>query len=123
MSEAETKLGPKPINKIALPEEVLNQAQATHKELKERGANIKLDDLLSEAMLAITDEYWDRQLDRFTPDEYLLMTVVQNPEARRLMVEKAKKVLDLLKRGEPIQKVGKKRGPKTQNNDLVETIP
>ena len=66
---------------MKLSEEVVAQANATLKELRSRGADVRLEDLFEECFKNLKSDYWERQLDRFTPDEFLL-TLASEPRSK-----------------------------------------
>lgn len=103
--------------KVTLPESVAVSLQATLKELRIRGADIRPEDLLEDAFKALNEHYWDRQIDRLTPDEYLLTLAAHHPEAKLYLIQQARRALDLMKKGEPIVKSRKKPGPKPKSTE------
>ena len=102
---------------MKLSEEVVTQANATLKELRLRGADIRLEDLFEECFKSLKSDYWERQLDRFTPDEHLLTLATENPEAKQFLIQQARRALEMVKKGEPLIKDRKKPGPKAKTGE------
>lgn len=96
-------------SKIIVCDEALDQALRTLQELKKRGATVRLDDLFSDVLLKIEPSYWDEQLQKHTPDDYLLELAKQNPETRKYLMKQARRALDAASRGENLNRVRKKR--------------
>ena len=101
--------------KIELPEEISQMANETMMHLKKRGANIKCEAIFAALFADLDKKYFDKQIDRLTPDDYLLELVKQNPEAHLHLVLQAKRILNAVNRGESINKERKKPGPKPKN--------
>lgn len=101
--------------KIQVSESVFVEALRVFKELKGRSAQIKIEDLFQEAFEQLDEKYWNRQLEKFTPDEFLLEMATENPEAKQFLIQQARKALELMSRGEPILKDRKRPGPKPKS--------
>jgi len=106
----------KKITKISVPEGVMEAAVSAHKELKKRGANIKIDDLFSDLFEGLKDSYWEKQIEKLTPDDYLIELVKQNSDARARLLSEAKRLMDAINRGTPIVKKRRGRKPASEVN-------
>lgn len=103
--------------KVIVHETVFEKAQAVFKTLKDRKASIKFEDLFHDAFSAMDDDYWKQQIDRHTPDEYLLEIAKENPETKKFLIQQARRALEMLNRGEPILKERRKPGPKPRKDE------
>ena len=104
--------------KIQVPESVMESAINTHKELKKRGASVKIDDLFMDLFASIDSDYWDQQIEKITPDDYLIELVKQNSDARASLLREAKRLMDAINKGVPIAQ--KKRGRKPSVQASIE---
>ncbi len=104
------------LSKISISEEVFDSANRTLKELKKRGSTVRIEDIFIDLFLAANAQYWEDQLQKFTPDDYLLELAKQNPEARLYLIQQAKHALEVVGRGESLNKERKRPGPKPKSN-------
>jgi hypothetical protein len=104
------------IVRIRLGDVVSVKAQETLKTLKERGSDVKLEDLFEELLNNADEGYWDRQVERFTPDDYLLDLARRNPEARKYLILQAKRVMASLESGNGVPLEPKRPGRKPRDS-------
>ena len=79
--------------RIRLPSAVGGKAREVVAELRARGAQVTLDELLSEYVEAIPDSYFEAQLLQRTPEPYYLEAATKVPELREMLIRHAKKGL------------------------------
>jgi hypothetical protein len=82
-----------PVIKIQLPREAALKVQSTLRVLKERKAEIKADELISEFLNSISAEYLDDQIEKRTPQDYYFEAARNIPELRDKIIQQAKKAL------------------------------
>jgi hypothetical protein len=97
--------------KISIPDEINDRAGQAFRELKKRGAQVRMEDLFADLLLKADEKYFDAQVEKHTPDEYLINLAIQNPEAKRLLIEQARKALEAINKGDAPVKV-RMRAPK-----------
>lgn len=114
MENQEQVIAEKKTSKISVPESVMESAIVAHKELKKRGANIKLEDLFLDLFDGVKDSYWDKQIEKLTPDDYLIELVKQNSDARARLLSEAKRLMEAINKGTPIVKKRRGRKPATE---------
>ena len=76
--------------KVALPEDVSNLVSATLSTLKERGRDIRAEELLHSVFTMITQKRLDQLLLEHTPDEYYLQRARELPELHAALIKQAK---------------------------------
>lgn len=81
------------IVRVKLPEAVGIRAKETVAELRARGAQVTLDELLCDYIGAISERYFDSQLQSKTPEPYYLEAAARVPELREMLIRQAKKGL------------------------------
>jgi hypothetical protein len=79
--------------RIKLPPAIGIKAKEAVAELRARGAQITLDELLSGYVEAIPDRYFEEQLLKRTPEPYYLEAAAKIPELREMLIRQAKKGL------------------------------
>jgi len=79
--------------RIKVPPAVGIRAKDVVAELRARGAQVTLDELLSEYVEAIPDRYFEAQLLQRTPEPYYLEAATRVPELREMLIRQAKKGL------------------------------
>lgn len=79
--------------KVALPDDVSQMVSAAIKTLRDRGQEIKAEELLRGLFLSITKENVDRLVLEHTPDEYYLEEARKLPELNAVLIRHAKKAL------------------------------
>jgi len=79
--------------RIRLPQTVGMKAKEAVAELRARGAQVTLDEFLSEYVEAIPERYFDSQLQKRTPEPYYLEAASKVPELRDMLIRHAKKGL------------------------------
>jgi hypothetical protein len=79
--------------KIQLPPLVSQKITDLQNQLKDRGYNGKIDDILSVIWDQITDEWCEVRVEALTPDEYYLNAIKNLPDVRQKIVDQAKKAL------------------------------
>lgn len=79
--------------KIQLPLAVSQKINDLQNQLKERGYNGKVDDILSVIWEQITDEWCEARIEALTPDDYYLNAIKNLPDVRQKIVDQAKKAL------------------------------
>lgn len=82
-----------PVIKVQLPKEAATRVQMALSVLKERKADTKVDELLSEFLNGITEEYLDAQIEKRTPEDYYFEAAKNIPELREKIIQQAKKAL------------------------------
>ncbi len=82
-----------PVIKVLLPKEAAVRVSNAVQCLKARNSEIKADEILSDYLNAITDEYLERQIEQRTPEEFYFEAVKQFPELRQKFIKQAKKAL------------------------------
>ena len=89
-AEGDGELG---VVRIKLPAAVGIKAKEMVAELRARGAQVSLDELLSEYVEVIPERYFEVQLQKRTPEPYYLEAAVKVPELREMLIRQAKKGL------------------------------
>lgn len=119
-SEADGEPG---IVRIRLPAAVGIRAREVVAELKTRGAQVTLDELLSEYVGAIPEQYFDEQLQKHTPEPYYLEAAAKVPELREMLIRYAKKGLlrSIVQDGVP-RRTRRAAAQKIENGSAV-TVP
>ena len=109
--------------RASLPESTAEKVQKTLLGLKERGADVKADDLLGEIFLKVDEAYLSRQLEHFTPASYYLTKAAEHPELLLRLIQKAKQGISLLERGEKfvVRRKPRSKIPKASGVDHVGT--
>lgn len=79
--------------RIRLPTAVGIKVKEVVAELRARGAQVTLDELLSEYVEAIPERYFETQLLQRTPEPYYLDAAAKVPELREMLIRQAKKGL------------------------------
>jgi len=82
-----------PVIRVQLPKSVALSVQETLLTLKERKADTKVDELLSEFIETLSADYLEEQLEKHTPEAYYLEAAAAIPEIRAKFIEQAKKAL------------------------------
>lgn len=83
-----------PLIKVQLPKEAALKVHDAMVKLKDRKAELRIDELLADFLNEISEKYLEDQVDRHTPDDYYLEAAHQIPELRDLIIEKAKAALN-----------------------------
>ena len=79
--------------RVKLPLAVGLKAREVVAELKARGAQVSVEELLAEYMDSIPASYFQTQVLRRTPEDYYLEAASKVPELRAMLIRKAKKGL------------------------------
>jgi hypothetical protein len=79
--------------RIKLPQAIGVKAKEVVAELRARGAQVTLDDMLSKYIEAIPGRYFEDQLLQRTPEPYYLEAAAKVPELREMLIRHAKKGL------------------------------
>lgn len=79
--------------RIKLPSAVGARSKEIVAELRARGAQISIDDLLFDYIEAIPEKYFEAQLLQRTPGPYYLEAATKIPELREILIRQAKKGL------------------------------
>ncbi len=82
-----------PMIKVQLPKEAALRVQATLQVLRERKSDTKVDDLLSEFLNSIGEDYLENQVEKRTPEDYYFEAARNIPELREKIIQQAKKAL------------------------------
>ena len=106
----ETKMSPVGV-RVALPEPIAEKVQKILQQLKERGADVKADDLLSNLFVKLDEKYLNEQLEAWTPAFYYLELAKAHPQLFSRLIQQAKQGVLQLERGEQPVKTRKKRIP------------
>lgn len=101
--------------KISISEDIYLKAIKVQKDLKLRGANVKIDELFSDLLMKADEAYWKAQQDRHTPEDYLFDLAKEHPEVRAYLIKYAKRAFDKVERGENLDS-GMRRGRKPKTN-------
>ncbi len=80
--------------RVALPEHIGAKAQEAIAALKERGADLKLEDLLKELIDKADERYFDRQVEKLTPDTFIFEQAKNHPEILASLIKKAKRAIE-----------------------------
>jgi hypothetical protein len=79
--------------KVALPHEQSELVRQALKTLRDRGAILRVEELLSEVIETITPERMERAILAYTPDEYYLREARNIPDLHALLIRHAKKAV------------------------------
>lgn len=95
----ETKNKKKPeakniLQRISLPDDVAAKAIETLQTLKDRGAEIKLEEIFHDLFERADERYWNRQIERLTPDTYIFEQAKSDPALMMALIKKAKRGLE-----------------------------
>lgn len=102
--------------RIKLPAAVGVKAKEIVAELRARGAQVTLDELLAEYVEAIPPRYFEAQLVQRTPEPYYLEAAAKVPELREMLIRQAKK--GLLRNSPPSTEP---RAPRRSRRNLEES--
>ena len=108
--------------RIALPEIIAEKVQKTLLRLKERGADVKADELLSNLFVKFDEKYLNDQLEALTPASYYLELAKDHPQLLAKLIQQAKLGIAQLERGEPPVKTRKKRTTVSKNVEVPDVI-
>lgn len=82
------------LQRVSLPEDVASKANETLQTLKDRGADVKLEELFHDLLERVDDRYWKRQIERLTPDTFIFEQAKSDPELLQALIKKAKRGLE-----------------------------
>jgi hypothetical protein len=82
-----------PVIKVQLPRDAALRVQSALQTLKERKADTKVDELLSDFLNGLTEEYLDDQIEKRTPEDFYFEAAKNIPELREKIIQQAKKLL------------------------------
>jgi hypothetical protein len=104
--------------KITIPDTVYEEASNALRELRTRSAKVTLDDLFVEGMASFDSGYFKRQIEKFTPEEYIIGRALQSTEARAYLLKHALRALEAMDRGEVVKiKRTRMRKPKDSKDE------
>ena len=95
--------------RVALPEAIAEKVQKTLVQLKDRGADLKADDLLAVLFNGLDDRYLSGQLELLTPPSFYLERAKEHPELLARLIQQAKQGVMRIGRGETPVKPRQKR--------------
>ncbi|MBU6375027.1 MAG: hypothetical protein KGQ59_03455 [Bdellovibrionales bacterium] len=100
-------------SKISLPDVVAIKANETLQALKDRGAEVRIEELFQDLFEKADERYWSRQIERLTPDSYIFEQAKSDPALMMALIKKAKRGLEKKQRvnGEPSNKKRKTEKP------------
>lgn len=113
-TEAKKPVQDYPVLKVQLPREAALKVQSALQVLRERKADTKIDELLAEYLEAVTEDYFEIQIEKRTPEDYYFEAAKNIPELREKVILQAKKALQqrpekVLAGGTPSSEVKKPR--------------
>ena len=82
-----------PVIKVQLPKDAALRVQSALQTLKERKADTKVDELLTDFLNGLADEYLDDQIEKRTPEDFYFEAAKNIPELREKIIQQAKKLL------------------------------
>ena len=82
------------LQRVSLPEDVASKANETLQVLKERGADIKLEEIFQELFERVDERYWNRQIERLTPETFIFEQAKSDPVLMMALIKKAKRGLE-----------------------------
>lgn len=111
--------------RVRLPAALGVKAREIVATLRERGAQVSLDDLLAGYLESVPESYFEEQLTCRTPEQYYLEAAARVPELRELLIRHAKRgLLRGAKHGASAaasKPMGRRR--KEANNPANESVP